>query len=123
MLKIFFKEENVSAFLEVDFEHMGDLVYVLVCFVLFVFFSRINCSQACGPFVNYNTSWEVLPTTVSQLPYGVKTFLFALSSEAFAVSFFVITWYLFVRNLHIYGDWFKWELLLLIEMLTKSAIS
>ncbi|XP_071360228.1 transmembrane channel-like protein 7 [Trachinotus anak] len=53
--------------------------------------AQINCSQACGPFVNYTTSWEVLPTTVSQLPDGVKTLLLALSSEAFAVSFFVVT--------------------------------
>ncbi|XP_034542714.1 LOW QUALITY PROTEIN: nodal modulator 1 [Notolabrus celidotus] len=53
--------------------------------------AQINCSQACGPFVNYNTSWEVLPTTVTQLPDGVKTLLFAISSEAFAVSFFVVT--------------------------------
>lgn len=63
----------------------------LACVPVSVSVGQINCSQACGPFVNYNTSWEVLPTTVSQLPYGVKTFLFALSSEAFAVSFFVIT--------------------------------
>uniref|UniRef100_A0A673CAT8 Transmembrane channel-like protein n=1 Tax=Sphaeramia orbicularis TaxID=375764 RepID=A0A673CAT8_9TELE len=63
----------------------------LACVPVSVSVAQINCSQACGPFVNYNTSWEVLPTTVSQLPYGVKTFLFALSSEAFAVSFFVIT--------------------------------
>lgn len=57
---------------------------------------RINCSQACGPFVNYTTSWEVLPATVSQLPHGVQTLLYALSSEAFAVSFFVATWYVFL---------------------------
>lgn len=56
---------------------------------------RINCSQACGPFVNYTTSWEVLPTTVSQLPHGLQTLLYGLSSEAFAVSFFVVTWYVF----------------------------
>lgn len=54
---------------------------------------RINCSQACGPFVNYTTSWDVLPTAVSHLPHGVQTLLYALSSEAFAVSFFVVTWY------------------------------
>lgn len=30
---------------------------------------------------------------MSQLPHGIKTLLFALSSEAFAVSFFVVTWY------------------------------
>ena len=59
------------------------------------FFYRINSSQACGPFVNYTTSWEVLPSTVSKLPQGIQRLLFALASEAFAVSFFVITWYVF----------------------------
>ncbi|KAM9362494.1 transmembrane channel-like protein 7 [Symphorus nematophorus] len=63
----------------------------LACLPVTVSVAQINCSQACGPFVNYNTSWEVLPKTVSQLPPGVQTFLYALSSEAFAVSFFVFT--------------------------------
>ncbi|XP_070768627.1 transmembrane channel-like protein 7 [Enoplosus armatus] len=63
----------------------------LACLPVTVSVAQINCSQACGPFVNYNTSWEVLPATVSQLPQGVQTLLFALSSEAFAVSFFVVT--------------------------------
>lgn len=53
--------------------------------------AQISCSQACGPFVNYTTSWEVMPRTVSLLPTGASRFLFALASEAFAVSFFVIT--------------------------------
>ncbi|KAM9857714.1 transmembrane channel-like protein 7 [Aulostomus maculatus] len=53
--------------------------------------AQINCSQACGPFVNYSTSWEVLPAAVSQLPSEVQTLLHALSSEAFAVTFFVVT--------------------------------
>ncbi|KAG7214542.1 hypothetical protein INR49_023057 [Caranx melampygus] len=64
---------------------------ILACLPVIVSVAQINCSQACGPFVNYTTSWEVLPTTVSQLPDGARTLLFALSSEAFAVSFFVIT--------------------------------
>ncbi|KAM3864561.1 transmembrane channel-like protein 7 [Diretmus argenteus] len=63
----------------------------LACLPVIVSIAQINCSQACGPFVNYNTSWDVLPRTVSQLPNGVRTFLITLSSEAFAVSFFVIT--------------------------------
>lgn len=56
---------------------------------------RINSSKACGPFVNFTTSWEVIPISVSQLPHGIQTLLFALASEAFAVSFFVVTWYVF----------------------------
>ncbi|XP_041789100.1 LOW QUALITY PROTEIN: nodal modulator 1 [Chelmon rostratus] len=63
----------------------------LACLPVTVSVAQINCSQACGPFVNYNTSWEVLPTTVSQLPSGIQTLLYTLSSEAFAVSFFVVT--------------------------------
>ncbi|KAL4624511.1 nodal modulator 1-like [Arapaima gigas] len=53
--------------------------------------AQINSSKACGPFVNYTTSWEVVPKTISQLPQGLSSFLFAISSEAFAVSLFVIT--------------------------------
>ncbi|XP_040003250.1 transmembrane channel-like protein 7 [Xiphias gladius] len=63
----------------------------LACLPVAVSVAQINCSQACGPFVNYTTSWEVLPTAVSLLPDGVQTLLLALSSEAFAVSFFVVT--------------------------------
>lgn len=63
----------------------------LACLPVTFSVAQINASQACGPFVNYNTSWEVLPTTVSELPHGIRTVLFALSSEAFAVSFFVVT--------------------------------
>lgn len=53
--------------------------------------AQINCSQACGPFVSYNTSWEVLPRTVTELPSEVQTLLYTLSSEAFAVCLFVFT--------------------------------
>nr|XP_020451775.1 transmembrane channel-like protein 7 [Monopterus albus] len=63
----------------------------LACLPVAVSVAQMNSSQACGPFVNYTKSWEVLPTTVSQLPSGVQTLLIALSSEAFAVSFFVFT--------------------------------
>ncbi|XP_008281094.1 transmembrane channel-like protein 7 [Stegastes partitus] len=63
----------------------------LACLPVTVSVAQINCSHACGPFVNYNTTWEVLPATVSQLPSGAQKLLFALSSEAFAVSFFVVT--------------------------------
>ncbi|KAK1885759.1 Nodal modulator 3, partial [Dissostichus eleginoides] len=63
----------------------------LACLPVSFSVAQINSSQACGPFVNYTTSWEVLPNTVSELPHGIKTLLFALSSEAFAVSFFVVT--------------------------------
>ncbi|XP_041840087.1 transmembrane channel-like protein 7 [Melanotaenia boesemani] len=64
---------------------------VLACVPVSVSVAQISCSQACGPFVNYSTHWAVVPSTVEQLSPGVKTFLWALSSEAFAVSFFVVT--------------------------------
>ncbi|TDH15818.1 hypothetical protein EPR50_G00013260 [Perca flavescens] len=63
----------------------------LACVPVTFSMAQINSSHACGPFVNYNTSWEVLPTTVSKLPGGIQKLLLALSSEAFAVSFFVVT--------------------------------
>ncbi|XP_042621882.1 transmembrane channel-like protein 7 [Cyprinus carpio] len=53
--------------------------------------AEIRSSRACGPFMSYNTSWEVVPRVVSQLPPSLCSFLQALASEAFAVSFFVIT--------------------------------
>uniref|UniRef100_A0A8C9XQ89 Transmembrane channel-like protein n=1 Tax=Sander lucioperca TaxID=283035 RepID=A0A8C9XQ89_SANLU len=67
----------------------------LACVPVTFSMAQINSSHACGPFINYNTSWEVLPTTVSELPGGIQKLLLALSSEAFAVSFFVVTWYVF----------------------------
>ncbi|KAJ8284024.1 hypothetical protein COCON_G00028740 [Conger conger] len=63
----------------------------LACVPVIVSIAQINSSHACGPFMNYNTSWEVVPQAVSQLPGGLNTFLKAISSEAFAVTFFVVT--------------------------------
>uniref|UniRef100_A0A3B3ZVZ5 Transmembrane channel-like protein n=1 Tax=Periophthalmus magnuspinnatus TaxID=409849 RepID=A0A3B3ZVZ5_9GOBI len=64
----------------------------LACLPVIVSVAQINCSQACGPFVSYNTSWEVLPHTISQLPNEAQKLLYAISSEAFAVlaMFYVI---------------------------------
>ncbi|XP_067296533.1 transmembrane channel-like protein 7 [Pseudorasbora parva] len=53
--------------------------------------AEIQASRVCGPFVSYSTSWKVVPGSISQLPLGLHSFLLALASEAFAVSFFVIT--------------------------------
>ncbi|XP_030635983.1 transmembrane channel-like protein 7 [Chanos chanos] len=63
----------------------------LACVPVTVSIAQIHSSHSCGPFVRYNTSWEAVPHAVSQLPQGLQAFLFALSSEAFAVLFFVIT--------------------------------
>lgn len=53
--------------------------------------AEIQASRACGPFVNYSTSWKAVSRAISQLPPGLNSFLLALASEAFAVSFFVMT--------------------------------
>ncbi|XP_051994291.1 transmembrane channel-like protein 7 [Xyrauchen texanus] len=63
----------------------------LACVPVTVSIAEIQTSRACGPFVNYTTSWEVVPRVISQLPHGLRSFLLAIASEAFAVSFFVIT--------------------------------
>ncbi|XP_035390937.1 transmembrane channel-like protein 7 isoform X1 [Electrophorus electricus] len=64
---------------------------VLATVPIIVSMTQIRSSGSCGPFVNYNTSWAVVPQTVSLLHPHLRSFLTTLSSEAFAVSFFVIT--------------------------------
>ncbi|XP_076839055.1 transmembrane channel-like protein 7 [Brachyhypopomus gauderio] len=64
---------------------------VLATVPIIVSITHIQSSGSCGPFANYNMSWEVVPQEVSQLDYHLRSFLTTLSSEAFAVSFFVIT--------------------------------
>ncbi|KAG7316205.1 hypothetical protein KOW79_021071 [Hemibagrus wyckioides] len=51
----------------------------------------IRSSGACGAFMTFTTSWEVVPHSVSTLPSGLQSVFTALASEACAVSFFVIT--------------------------------
>lgn len=63
----------------------------LACVPVTVSIAQIHPSRACGPFVNYTSSWEVVPRVISHLPYGLHSFLLALASEACAVSLFVIT--------------------------------
>lgn len=52
--------------------------------------ARIPSSKACGPFTNFNTTWEVIPQTVSTFPSSLQTLIHAVTSEAFAVPFFMI---------------------------------
>ncbi|NWZ61540.1 TMC7 protein, partial [Acrocephalus arundinaceus] len=67
------------------------LIGLLLAFVpLGVSIARIPSSKACGPFRNFNTSWEVVPDTILQFPTGLQQVLFGMASEAFAVPFFVI---------------------------------
>ncbi|NXU38854.1 TMC7 protein, partial [Drymodes brunneopygia] len=67
------------------------LIGLLLAFIpLGVSIARIPSSKACGPFRNFNTSWEVVPDTILQFPTGLQQVLFGMASEAFAVPFFVI---------------------------------
>nr|XP_023472019.1 transmembrane channel-like protein 7 isoform X3 [Equus caballus] len=52
--------------------------------------ARIPSSKACGPFTNFNTTWEVIPKTVSTFPSSLQSLVHGLTSEAFAVPFFMI---------------------------------
>ncbi|KAJ8246015.1 hypothetical protein GJAV_G00262740 [Gymnothorax javanicus] len=63
----------------------------MACVPVIVSIGQINSSHACGPFVNYTTSWDVVPKAVKRLPGGLSSFLLTLASEAFAVTFFVFT--------------------------------
>ncbi|CAN8191819.1 unnamed protein product [Coccothraustes coccothraustes] len=67
------------------------LIGLLLAFVPLAFsIAHIPSSKACGPFMNFNTSWEVIPDTIRRFPTGLQKLLFGISSEAFAVPFFVI---------------------------------
>ncbi|XP_023102224.2 transmembrane channel-like protein 7 isoform X3 [Felis catus] len=52
--------------------------------------ARVPSSKACGPFTNFNTTWEVVPKTVSTFPRSLQSLVHGITSEAFAVPFFMI---------------------------------
>ncbi|XP_001376682.2 transmembrane channel-like protein 7 [Monodelphis domestica] len=52
--------------------------------------THIPSSKACGPFTNFNTSWDAIPKTVSTFPVALQTLVHAVTSEAFAVPFFIV---------------------------------
>ncbi|XP_036682378.1 transmembrane channel-like protein 7 isoform X5 [Balaenoptera musculus] len=52
--------------------------------------TRIPSSKACGPFTNFNTTWEVVPKMVSTFPSSLQSLVHGITSEAFAVPFFMI---------------------------------
>ncbi|XP_048645534.1 transmembrane channel-like protein 7 isoform X2 [Marmota marmota marmota] len=52
--------------------------------------SRIPSSKACGPFTIFNTTWDVVPRTVSTFPSSLQSLVHGITSEAFAVPFFMI---------------------------------
>ncbi|MBZ3878466.1 Transmembrane channel-like protein 7 [Sciurus carolinensis] len=53
-------------------------------------FCSIPSSKACGPFTNFNTTWDVIPQTVSTFPSSLQSLVHGITSEAFAVPFFMI---------------------------------
>ncbi|NXB30122.1 TMC7 protein, partial [Eulacestoma nigropectus] len=67
------------------------LIGLILAFIpLGISIARIPSSKACGPFRNFNTSWEVIPDTILEFPTVVQQILFGMASEAFAVPFFMI---------------------------------
>ncbi|XP_069839856.1 transmembrane channel-like protein 7 [Dendropsophus ebraccatus] len=64
---------------------------ILACIPVGVGIAQIQASKACGPFINYNTSWQVIPSTVETFPEGLKKTIYVLTSESFAVPFFLLT--------------------------------
>ncbi|NXB11049.1 TMC7 protein, partial [Cnemophilus loriae] len=67
------------------------LIGLLLAFIpVGVSIASIPSSKACGPFRNFDTSWEVIPDTILQFPSGLQQILFGMASEAFAVPFFMI---------------------------------
>ncbi|KAM4631861.1 transmembrane channel-like protein 7 [Discoglossus pictus] len=51
----------------------------------------IRASKACGPFINFNTSWEIIPFTINTFPVSLQRTIYGITSEAFAVPFFLLT--------------------------------
>ncbi|XP_006892776.1 PREDICTED: transmembrane channel-like protein 7 [Elephantulus edwardii] len=62
----------------------------LAIITLTISMARIPSSKACGPFTNFNTTWEIIPKTVSTFPSLLQSLIHGLTSEAFAVPFFMI---------------------------------
>uniref|UniRef100_A0A8C8RRN7 Transmembrane channel-like protein n=1 Tax=Pelusios castaneus TaxID=367368 RepID=A0A8C8RRN7_9SAUR len=52
--------------------------------------AQIGSSKACGPFINFKTSWDVVPHTIQGFPVALRKVLNGIASEAFAVPFFIV---------------------------------
>ncbi|NXS80628.1 TMC7 protein, partial [Erpornis zantholeuca] len=67
------------------------LIGLILAFIpLGVSIAHIPSSKACGPFRNFNTSWEVVPDTILEFSTGLQQVFFGMASEAFAVPFLMI---------------------------------
>ncbi|KAM4698318.1 transmembrane channel-like protein 7 [Rhinophrynus dorsalis] len=64
---------------------------VLACIPVGLGIAYIPASKACGPFINFSTSWEIIPYTVNRFPPGLQKVIYVISSESFAVPFFLLT--------------------------------
>ncbi|XP_072337973.1 transmembrane channel-like protein 7 [Scyliorhinus torazame] len=61
----------------------------LACIPILFSVAVIKSSTSCGPFINYNTSWDIIPETIDRFPNVIKNLFYGLASEAFAVPFFL----------------------------------
>ncbi|XP_072734288.1 transmembrane channel-like protein 7 [Ciconia boyciana] len=67
------------------------LIGLVLAFIpLGISIAHIPSSKACGPFRSFNTSWAVVPATVLGFPTGLQQVLHGITSEAFAVPFFMV---------------------------------
>ncbi|KAM3916153.1 transmembrane channel-like protein 7 [Leptodactylus fuscus] len=64
---------------------------ILACIPVGVGIAQIPASKACGPFINYNTSWQIIPMTVEKFPQGLQKTIYVITSESFAVPFFILS--------------------------------
>ncbi|XP_051877722.1 transmembrane channel-like protein 7 [Pristis pectinata] len=61
----------------------------LACVPILFSIAVISSSKSCGPFVKFNSTWEIIPTTIDSFPGGLQNLLYGLGSEIFAVPFFI----------------------------------
>ncbi|KAL8175445.1 UNVERIFIED_CONTAM: Transmembrane channel-like protein 7 [Gekko kuhli] len=67
------------------------LIGLILAFIpLGLSMTHIRSSKACGPFVYFTYSWEVIAHTINRFPDVLKKVLNSMASEAFAVPFFMV---------------------------------
>ncbi|XP_053327548.1 transmembrane channel-like protein 7 isoform X2 [Spea bombifrons] len=64
---------------------------ILACIPVGLGIAYIPASKACGPFMNFNTSWEIIPVTINSFPAGLQKTIYVIFSESFAVPFFLLS--------------------------------
>ncbi|XP_063286398.1 transmembrane channel-like protein 7 [Pelobates fuscus] len=64
---------------------------VLACIPVGLGLAYVPSSKACGPFMNFITSWEIIPVTIKTFPVGLQNLINVLASESFAVPFFLLS--------------------------------